>query len=59
LKSLALPNHRYLSPMSGRHWRRGRVEKDDLVVARCGHQTCDFWFFANWLNSENLQRQSP
>jgi hypothetical protein len=34
LKLLVLPNHRYLSPMSGRHWRRGRVEKPDLVVAR-------------------------
>jgi len=31
LKSLALPNHRYLSPMSGRHWRRARVEKHDLM----------------------------
>ena len=41
-------------------WTQGtRRAKDELVVARCGHQTCDFWFFANWLNSENLQRQSP
>ena len=31
LKSLALPNHRYLLAMSGRHWRRASVEKPDLV----------------------------
>ena len=29
------------------------------LAARHGRQTCDFWFFANWLNSENLQRHRP
>src|SRR6476620_11260217 len=27
-------NLEFRNPMSGRHWRRGRVEKPDLVVAR-------------------------
>jgi hypothetical protein len=29
------------------------------LADRRGRQTCDFWFFANWLNSENLQRHRP
>jgi hypothetical protein len=61
-------NLEFRNPMSGRRWRRGGVEKPDLVskdrTAPTGHQPIrlvDRPRAPNlrFLNPENLQRQSP